>query len=90
MEYLRNDVDMLEVQKVKSTDDILKLNRIIDEFQSSLPQKRGEMAYMNEVSGRLDRTINDNTDYPYPTANWYSVDVSYTPMNEYWDKNCPR
>ena len=38
VEYLRNDVDVLEVQKARATNDILKLNRVMDEFQSSLPQ----------------------------------------------------
>jgi len=45
VEYLRNDVDMLENQKAQATNDILKLNRVMDEFQSSL-QNRGEMTYM--------------------------------------------
>ena len=38
---IRNDIEMLEVQKAKSTNDILKLNRIIDEFQETLAQKKG-------------------------------------------------
>jgi hypothetical protein len=83
VEYLRNDVEMLEVQKAKSTNDILKLNKIIDEFQSSLPQKRGETTYMNEESRSLQRPINYYSDYSYPNINWYSVDISYTPMNDY-------
>jgi hypothetical protein len=52
VEYLRNEVNMLENEKWKSTIQILKLNRIIDEFQSSLPQK-GQWY--------------DNTDNSYPT-----------------------
>jgi transposase len=48
VEYLRNDVDMLEVQKAKCTNDILKLSRIMDEFQSSLQQKGGEMTYVDQ------------------------------------------
>ena len=43
-----NDVDMLEIQKTKCTNDILKLSRIMDEFQSSRPQKGGEMTYMDQ------------------------------------------
>jgi hypothetical protein len=58
VEYLRNDIDMLEVQKTKCTYDVLKLNRIIDEFEetlgtykSSLPERRGDMTYLNQESG---------------------------------------
>ncbi|MGC1928168.1 MAG: hypothetical protein WA667_04285 [Candidatus Nitrosopolaris sp.] len=36
VEYLRNDIDMLEVQKTKCTNHILILNRRIDEFQETL------------------------------------------------------
>jgi len=32
---------MLEAQKTKAINDILKLNRVLDEFQLSLPQKGG-------------------------------------------------
>jgi hypothetical protein len=46
VEYLRNDLEMLEDQKAKTTNDILKLNRIIDEFQETLAQKRGETTYI--------------------------------------------
>ncbi|MFZ0513492.1 MAG: hypothetical protein WAM14_17935 [Candidatus Nitrosopolaris sp.] len=85
---------MLEVQKTKSTNDVLKLNRIIDEFQgtlgmykSSLPQKRGEMTYMNQDSSRLQRPINYNTDNLYAVAHLetdassYSIRLSYMAMN---------
>ncbi|MGA8082734.1 MAG: hypothetical protein WB988_12810 [Candidatus Nitrosopolaris sp.] len=57
VEYLRNDIERLEVEKTKCNNHILNLNRIIDEFQgtlsmyeSSLAQKRGEMTYMNQES----------------------------------------
>jgi hypothetical protein len=43
---------MLEVQKTKCSNHILILTRRIDELQSSLPQKRGEMTYMNLESGK--------------------------------------
>jgi len=46
VEYLRNEVNMLEKEKWKSTNQILKLNRMIDEFEGSLAKKRGEMANM--------------------------------------------
>jgi len=71
VEYLRNEVNMLENEKWKSTNHILKLNRMIDEFQSSLPQNGG--------------WFND-TDNLYPTCtehdtSSYSIQLSY---NDYW------
>ena len=42
VEYLRNEVNMLENEKWKSTNQILKLNRMIDEFQSSLPKRMAD------------------------------------------------
>jgi hypothetical protein len=44
----------------------------------NLARKRGEV---NQESTLLDRSISDNTDYSDPIANWYSVDISYTPID---------
>jgi hypothetical protein len=85
VEYLRNDVDMLEAQKTKCNNDILKLNRVMDEFQSSVPQKGVAMTYIDQEPRMLQgpMPINYNTDYSHPIINWYSVDISYTPKNDY-------
>jgi hypothetical protein len=72
VEYLENQIFTLELQKTKSTNDILILNRMIDEFQSSLPQKRG--GYNN--TGNLYPTT-----YSKPDSSSYSIQVSY---REYW------
>jgi hypothetical protein len=79
VEYLRNEVNMLENEKWKSTNQILKLNRMIDEFEGSLAKKRGETAYMNLESGWYDNTSN-----LYPTftePNSYSIQLYY---GDYW------
>jgi hypothetical protein len=57
VEYLRNEVNMLENEKWKSTNQILKLNRMIDEFEGSPVKKRGEMANMNQETGWYDNTV---------------------------------
>jgi len=89
VEYLRNDVDMLEAQKTKCTNDILKLNRVVDEFQSSLPQKGGEITYLDQEPRMLQGPINYNTYDAYPNRYTepyasYSIRLSYKPMNGYW------
>jgi hypothetical protein len=56
VEYLRNDIEMLEVQKTI-------LNRIINESQEIL---------------------NNSSNFSQSNTSWYSVDISYTPMNDYW------
>ena len=90
VEYLRNEVNTLEMEKWESTNQILKLNRMIDEFQSSLAQKRGEMANMNQETGWYDNT--DNL-YPIlysePEISSYSIRLSYGAMDDllglyYW------
>jgi hypothetical protein len=63
VEYLRNDIDMLEIQKTKSTNHLLNLNRRIDEFQERL---------------------NNSSKYSQFDVSWYSADISYSPMNDYW------
>ena len=78
VEYLRNEVDMLESPKWKSTNQILKLNRTIHELQSYLPQNAVGMAYVNQESGWDNNTSNM---YPIPysetNTNSYSLQLSY-------------
>jgi hypothetical protein len=81
VEYLRKEVEMLENEKWKSTNQILKLNRMIEELQSSLPQKRREIAYMNKESGGYDNTDNLYPTYTEPDTSSYSVQISY---GDYW------
>ncbi|MGC1931782.1 MAG: hypothetical protein WA667_22660, partial [Candidatus Nitrosopolaris sp.] len=59
VEYLRNEINMLELEKAKSTIDILKLNRIIHEFretENTLYRKREETATINQDLGRTAAT----------------------------------
>jgi hypothetical protein len=81
VEYLRKEVDMLENEKWKSSNQILKLNRMIDEFERSLAKKRGEMAHMNQETGWYDNTGNPYSTYPEPYTNSYSIQLSYS---DYW------
>ena len=82
VEYLRNEVNLLEIQKTKSTNDILRLNWTINELESSLAQKRGKMAYMNLESGWYDNTDNlYPIQYSEPDASSYSIQLSYS---DYW------
>ena len=73
--------NMLEMEKWKSTNQILKLNMMIDEFEGSLAKKRGEMAHMDQETGWYDNTGNPYSTYPEPYPNSYSIQLYYT---DYW------
>jgi hypothetical protein len=81
VEYLRNEVNMLEMEKWKSTSQILKLNRMIDEFEGSLVKKREEMPDMIEETGWYDNTSNLYPTYTEPDTSSYSIQLSYS---DYW------
>ncbi len=83
VEYLRNELDMLENEKWKSTNQILKLNRMIDEFEASLTKKRGERANMIQETGWYGNTGLYPT-YLKPNTRSYSIQLSYAAMNDYW------
>ena len=62
VEYLRNEINMGESEKTKSTNYILNLNRMVDEFretgnmyESSLYEKREEIANMNQELSHTDK-----------------------------------
>src|SRR5215831_8382864 len=83
VEYLRNEVNVLEMEKWKSTNQILKLNRMIDECEGSLAKKRGEMAYMNQETGWYDNTDNlYPIPYSEPEISSYSIRLSYAAMDD--------
>jgi hypothetical protein len=69
------------MEKWKSTNQILKLNRMIDEFEGSLAQKRGETTYMNQETGWYDNTDNLYPTYTEPDTSSYSIQLSYS---DYW------
>jgi len=58
---------------------ILKLNRMIDEFERSLANKRGEM---NQETGWCDNTDNWYPTYTEPIS--YSIQLSYS---DYWPRH---
>jgi hypothetical protein len=62
VEYLRSEANMLENEKWKSTTHILKLNRMKDELQSSLPQN-GDNLYPTHTE---------------PDSSSYSIQLSYS------------
>ena len=78
VEYLKNEVNMLENEKWKSTNQILKLNRMIDEFEESLAKKRGEMAYLKQESGWYDNSSNLYPTYTEPDTSSYSIRLAYS------------
>lgn len=73
-EYLRNEINMLEQEKANATHHIFKLDRTMDEPQSSLEQRRGEMAHMHQGTGWYDNTDNLRPiPYSGPYTNSYSL-----------------
>ncbi|MGB6594518.1 MAG: hypothetical protein WBE68_23705 [Candidatus Nitrosopolaris sp.] len=52
VENLRDEMKMLEIEKTRFTHRISGYKRAINELQSSLAQKRKEMAYMDHESGK--------------------------------------
>jgi hypothetical protein len=60
--YLRSKINMLEWEKRNSMYHLSNLRRMINEFEETLAQKRGEMAYLNRECRKLrQRFIDYNT-----------------------------
>ena len=55
-QHLRDEINMLEIEKTRFTNRISGYNSSINELQSSLAQKRKEMAYMDDEPGKDDKT----------------------------------
>ncbi|HYA84946.1 MAG TPA: hypothetical protein VEH06_16095 [Candidatus Bathyarchaeia archaeon] len=61
-ENLRDEINMLEIEKTRSGHQIVRLNRMIRGSEETLAQKRGEMAYLNRECRKLrQRFIEYNT-----------------------------
>jgi hypothetical protein len=67
--YLRSKINMLEWEKRSSMYHLSNLRRMINEFEETLAQKRGEMAYLNREYRKLrQRFIDYNTHNLHPIA----------------------
>jgi uncharacterized coiled-coil DUF342 family protein len=69
VEYFRNEINRLELEKDKCTNDVLVLTKRIDElretvnvYESSLSENREEIALLNQEQKRLDNLVNTNKD----------------------------
>ncbi|MFZ0512791.1 MAG: hypothetical protein WAM14_14380, partial [Candidatus Nitrosopolaris sp.] len=69
VEFLRSEINTLEWEKRKSTYHLFNLERMINESEETLAQKRGEMAYLNREYRKLrQRFIDYNTHNLHPIA----------------------
>ena len=89
VEYLRNEINNLELQKAECTNHILTLNRRIDDlietgsiYESSLNEKREEIAFLNQEQERLDKLatnkdkVNKNDEgieIFYASGSWHNL-----------------
>jgi hypothetical protein len=98
VEYLSNEVKMLDEEKANCSKHLLLLNKRRDEYmesmytyESSLAQKREKMA-MDKGTRMLPMSINQGTDDLYslihsePDTNSYAIRLSYTVMDNLMDK----
>ena len=89
VEYFRNRINNLELEKTKCTNDVLTLIRIIDDltetvnmYESSLNEKREEIAILNQELKRLDKlasktdNVNKNSEEIeifYASGSWHNL-----------------
>jgi len=98
VEYLNNEVKMLEEEKANCAKHLLLLDKRRDEYmesmytyESSLAQKREKMA-MDKGTRMLPMPINHHTDdlysltYSEPDTNSYAIRLSYNVMDDLMDE----
>ena len=88
VEYLRNEINNLELEKTKCTNDVLTLNRRVDDltetvsiYESSLNEKREEIAFLNQEQKSLDNLFTNNNgnkndegiEIFYASGNWHNL-----------------
>jgi transposase len=98
VEFLSNEVKMLDEEKANCTKHLLLLHKRRDEYmesmytyESSLAQKREKIA-MNRGTSMLSRPINHDPDdlysltYSEPDTNSYAIRLSYSVMDDLMDE----
>jgi hypothetical protein len=89
VEYLRTEINNLELKKTECTIHVLTLNRRVDKpcanrncqpVESSLNEKREEIAFLNREQKRLDNVVNNNGDKNdnnveviYASGDWHNL-----------------
>jgi hypothetical protein len=95
VEYLYNDVNRLEQEKIRINNQISNLNRMKGEAQSFLLEKRGQMMenyYSNQGTGFYNNNTRNNPSYPPLPYSWYdkNADILYpTPSTPSYSKPEP-
>jgi hypothetical protein len=90
VEYLRTEINNLELKKTECTIHVLTLNRRVDKpcanrncqpVESSLNEKREEIAFLNREQKRLDNVVTSNNgntndediEVFYASGNWHNL-----------------
>jgi prefoldin subunit 5 len=88
VEYLRNEINNLDLKKTECTNHVLTLNRRIDDltetvnmYESSLNEKREEIALLNKELKRLDNLVTNNNgnkndndvEIIYAAGSWHNI-----------------
>jgi hypothetical protein len=64
--YLRTEINTLDTESRRYTNQLFRLNRMIDKYEETLVQKRAEMTCLNRESIRLRRVVDYNTNNSQP------------------------
>jgi hypothetical protein len=88
VDYLRNEISNLELKKAECTNHVLTLSKRIDElretvnvYESSLNEKREEVARLNQEQKRLDNLVTNNNgnmndegiEIFYASGSWHNL-----------------
>jgi len=76
VEYLRYEINMLEMERRRYTNQLFRLNRMISGYEETLEQKRAEMAYLNRECRKLGEGIIE-----YSTHNLHPIPHLETDTN---------
>jgi prefoldin subunit 5 len=88
VEYLRTEINNLKLKKTECTNYVLTLNRRVDDlteivnmYESSLSEKREEIAFLNQQQKRLDNLVTSNNgnkndegiEIFYASGSWHNL-----------------
>ena len=88
VEYLRNEINNLDLKKTECTNHVLTLNKRVDDltetvnmYESSLNEKREEIAFLNLEQKRLDNLVTSNNgnkndegiEVFYASGSWHNL-----------------
>jgi transposase len=76
--------EIINVLNLANSHQLKHLQWKTEYLRNDIEMLEAQKTILNRIIDEFQQTLNNSCKFSQPDASWYSVDISYTPMNNYW------